>query len=416
MTFKFSHIADSHIGAWREPKMRQLSIDAFITAINLSIKRKVDFVLISGDLFNTAIPDIESIKSAVSSLNKLKKSGISCYIIPGSHDFSPNGKTFLEVIEEAGLVINTNKASILDGKLKLKFTVDDKTGARITGIAGKRGQLDKRDYELVDYTDIEKYQGFKIFMFHTTITELKPKSMDFLESFPISFLPISFNYYAGGHVHIVKDFCSEHYKNVVYPGPLFPNSFSELEKLKHGGFYIVEAEENSKVLKKEFIPINLKEVCLLEINADSMSSEKLSEELQNRIKDTENKFDDTIVLLRVYGTLSFGKISDINFSSIIESIYQKNAYFVMRNTSKLSTQDSLLASKNELNSADDIESDVITENVGTREHNFINESKAIWDIMHVASSSKLDGEKVYDYESRIISEIDATIESNKKEE
>jgi len=414
MKFKFAHIADSHIGAWRDPKMRQLSIEAFITAIDISIKRKVDFVLISGDLFNTAIPDIESIKSAVSTLNRLKKSNISCYIIPGSHDFSPNGKTFLDVIEEAGLVINTHKASIMDGKLKLKFTIDTKTGVRITGIAGRRGQLDRNDYEALDYTSIEKYDGFKIFMFHTTITELKPKSMNFIESSPLSFLPVGFDYYAGGHVHIVKDFSSEQYKNVIYPGPLFPNSFSELEKLKQGGFYIVEVGSDSKILKKEFVPIKLKELCLIEINADSMSIEKLFEEIQQRIKNQENEIEDAIVLLRIYGTLSCGKISDMNFSAIIDSIYNNQAYFVMRNTSKLVTAENLLSSNINLNSGEDIELGLVSDNLGVIENNFINESKAIYDIMHTASSNKLDGEKVYDYESRIISEIDTTIKDNKK--
>ena len=72
---------------------------------------------------------------------------------------------------------------------------------------------------------LEKEEGFKIFMFHTALTELKPKELDKMDSAPVSFLPRNFDYYAGGHVHIVKEASLDGYKNIVYPGPLFPNNF-----------------------------------------------------------------------------------------------------------------------------------------------------------------------------------------------
>ena len=43
------------------------------------------------------------------------------------------------------------------------------------------------------------------------------------------------------------------YKNIVYPGPIFPASFSELEELKEGGFYIYndgKIERKSIMVKK----------------------------------------------------------------------------------------------------------------------------------------------------------------------
>ena len=33
----------------------------------------------------------------------------------------------------------------------------------------------------------------------------------------------------------------------VYPGPLFPNNFKELEDLKQGSFVIVDTESNSRL-------------------------------------------------------------------------------------------------------------------------------------------------------------------------
>ncbi len=222
---KFAHLADCHIGAWRDPKLKELPMQAFEKAIEKCMEEKVDFVLISGDLFNTSLPGIEYLKRTVRKLKGLKQKNIETYVIAGSHDFSPSGKTILDVLEEAGLIHNVVKGSIENNKLRLRFTIDEKTKAKITGMLGKKGMLERSYYESLDKTNLEKESGFKIFMFHSAISELKPKELEKMDSSPISFLPKGFDYYAGGHVHIVKDISLEGYKNVVYPGPLFPNNF-----------------------------------------------------------------------------------------------------------------------------------------------------------------------------------------------
>src|SRR3989338_9249366 len=144
---KFAHLADCHIGSWRDPKLRDISTIAFSKAIDKCIEEAVDFILISGDLFNTSLPRIDNLKTVVSILNQLKKRGIPVYIIAGSHDYSPSGKTMLDVLEAEGLFINVLKGHEIDGKLKLDFTIDHKTGAKITGMLGKRYSLEKEYYK-----------------------------------------------------------------------------------------------------------------------------------------------------------------------------------------------------------------------------------------------------------------------------
>ena len=63
---KFVHLADCHLGAWRDQKLRDLNLESFSKAINTAIDERVNFVLIAGDLFNTSVPSIESLKEAVS--------------------------------------------------------------------------------------------------------------------------------------------------------------------------------------------------------------------------------------------------------------------------------------------------------------------------------------------------------------
>src|SRR3989344_5042598 len=175
---RFAHLSDCHIGGWREPKMRDANARSFILAIDTCLQEMVDFVLISGDLFNTAVPAIDSLKMAVEQLKRLKDANVPVYIIAGSHDFSPSGKTMLDVLEEAGLVINVARGVELpDGRIKLEFTIDQKTGVKLTGMIGKKGGLEVGYYHFLAKEHLEKEQGKKIFLFHSALAELKPKEL-----------------------------------------------------------------------------------------------------------------------------------------------------------------------------------------------------------------------------------------------
>src|SRR3989344_892912 len=275
---KFAHMADCHIGSWRDPKLKDTSTHAFIKSIDKCIKEKVDFILIAGDLFNTSFPRLDNLKTVVSKFKKLKDLDIPVYIVPGSHDYSPSGKTILDVLEEAGMFINVFKGTVEGGKLKLKFTLDKKTGAKITGMLGKRGALEKLYYEKLILDNLENESGYKIFIFHSGIDELKPKEMENIISQPLSLLPRGFDYYAGGHVHIVEDRQIEGYGRIAYPGPLFPNSFAELEKLERGGFYIVEDNQ------LRFGPIQIYNVEKIQIDCNHSTPDDIKNNIFEKIK------------------------------------------------------------------------------------------------------------------------------------
>ncbi len=144
---RFVHLADVHIGAWRDPAMKELPLRAFEQAVALCLDREADFVLVAGDFFNTAVPPLDQVKRAVTQLQRLKEAAIPVYAIAGSHDYSPSGKTMLDVLEEAGLLVNVMKGTMIEkenkNELALRFTIDPKTKIRIVGILGRAGGLDK---------------------------------------------------------------------------------------------------------------------------------------------------------------------------------------------------------------------------------------------------------------------------------
>ena len=404
---KFAHMADCHIGSWRDPKLRDASTKAFLKAVNLCIEKEVDFVLIAGDLFNTALPGIDALKIVVTKLKELKDSNISSYVIPGSHDFSPSGKTIIDVLENAGLLINVMKGKIIDEKLKLEFTLDKKTGTKITGIFGKKGMLEKSHYKSLLKKELEQEKGFKIFMFHTALTEFKPEELDSMESQPLSLLPKNFDYYAGGHVHYVFSKKEPDYGVIAYPGPLFPNSFSELEKLENGGFYIVEKTDNGIKLKYE--PIVIYNVFSLAINCNNKSPEQIRAELEEKIKGRE--FINTIVTIRLFGCLDSGKPSDINIKEIFTKLYDNSAYFVMKNTSKLTTKE-LAETKIQTDSIEETEESLIKESIGQIKVDALGveeEEKLTKHLMDILSKEKDEGERVADFEKRIKEDIEKIV-------
>jgi len=401
---KFAHMADCHIGSWRDPKLKDISTLAFNKAVDKCIKEAVDFILISGDLFNTSLPRLDNLKTVVGTFKKLKDKNIPVYIIPGSHDYSPSGKTMLDVLEEAGLFINVVKGEEVDGKLKLKFTVDEKTGAKVTGMLGKRYSLEKKYYENLITENLEKEDGYKIFMFHSGIDELKPEDMQNIITQPLSLLPKNFDYYAGGHVHIVKDTKMEGYGVIAYPGPLFPNSFSELEKLERGGFYIVEDN------KPTWHTIQMYNIYKISKDCKGMIPEQIYEEIMNEIKDKE--FNDTIVLIRLSGALSSGKPNDIDFKEIFTTLYDKSAYFIMKNTNALTTKE-FEEIKVEAKSVEETENSIIKEHLGQikiKNMDTKKEESLVKELMKTLSIEKQEGETNADFERRLKEDVSKVLD------
>lgn len=401
---KFAHMADCHIGSWRDPKLKDISTKAFLKAADLCIEKDVDFILISGDLFNTSLPSLDGLKSAVVKLKELKDKNIPVYVIPGSHDFSPSGKTMLDVLESAGLFVNVAKGSVEDNKLKLQFTIDKKTGAKITGLLGKKGSLEKSYYEALDTASLEKEPGYKIFMFHSALTELKPEGLENMESHPLSLLPKKFDYYAGGHVHYVLVREEQGFGVIAFPGPLFPNNFKELEDLSRGGFYIVENN------KPKWEPIQIYNTFHIKLDCENKAPEEVEDAVLKEIKNKE--FIDTIITIRLFGTLRTGKPSDINFREIFSKLYDKSAYFVMKNANKLLSPE-FEEIKLETKSVDDIEESLIKEHLGQIKVAGLTpekEEKLTKELVNILSIEKDEGERVADFENRVKREVSSILD------
>ena len=204
--YKFAHLADCHLGAQKYSELKELEIKAFKECLDKCIKEKVDFIIIAGDLFHSNLPDMSIVKQAVGILKEVADKGIPVYINYGSHDFSPNETSIIDVITESGLLKKLFNGYVVkndlgEEKLKLKFITDKKTGAKLTGISGRKMGMDDAYYNMLDKKSLEEEEGFKIFVFHTSIKNLLPDFLSKMDGIDIKRLPKEFDYYAGGHIH-----------------------------------------------------------------------------------------------------------------------------------------------------------------------------------------------------------------------
>ncbi len=366
---KFAHIADVHLGGWKQKPMQDLNVAYFHEAINLCLTSKVDFILFAGDLFDSAFPPIEILKDTFAEFRRLKEAKIPCFIIAGSHDYSASGKTFLEVLEKAGFCENVTKIEEKEGALILSPIIYE--GVAIYGYPGKKAGLEIPDLRKIKLNDSPGL--FRILMLHTTLEQAKGTLP--IDSIEAELLP-QVDYYAFGHLHI--DFV---YKNFVYPGPIFPESFKELEDLKGGGFYIVDTNSSIQLQK---IDLKLKEI--LSLTIEIKDSLKGKEEILNKLSSLNVR--DKIVLLRIKGELETGKISDLGFPKIEDFLRKEGAYFFLKNTHELKSKEVEL--EYSLSDSKDVEKDSIRKFSTKNSNNF---NKLIPLLMNVLSIEKQEGEK-----------------------
>jgi hypothetical protein len=335
---RFAHLGDCHIGAWRDQKLKEINFDTFIKALDACIKEKVDFIIISGDLFDTTLPDLNLVGKAVDKIKEVKDTGIEVYLIYGSHDFAPNSTSMIDILNKTGLFRKVVEAETNNERIKLNFVIDPKTKAKITGLSGRTLGLDKKYFQMLDLEKLENEKGFRIFVFHNSIVELRSPYASYSEGIPISCFPKHLDYYAGGHVHERIRYEFKDYGLFEFPGCLFGSSFTDLEITAKGekrGFLIVDFEE--KVTEVKFVEIKLTETLLKEVTATKKTAKQVYETLIKIANEADVK--GKIALLKVTGELLSGKPSDINFNEIKQILYARGAIVASINHYGVSTEE-----------------------------------------------------------------------------
>ena len=421
MLHKFAHITDCHLGAWRNPKLKEINLKAFERAITICIEENVDFIAITGDFFDVNVPELDHVKKAVEIMRQARGCGIEIYMIYGSHDFTASTVSIVDILHSAGLFIKPVEFEQIRDKIRLKFIQDQKTVFKITGLSGRKSGLDSEYYNLLDMGSLESEEGIKVFLFHTPISELTPIDLAHGESIPLSLLPKGFKYYGGGHLHRRIEHKYDDGKSmIIYPGPLFGSTFTDLEDTAEGekrGFYIINYDNDNETIRAKFIEIKIADIILHTINANQNTIKQTEDKIcavVEQIQDLTNK----IILIKVRGTLSSGKRTDINFSKFEEQLLAKGALVTFINRNSLVSPEAAQV-KVFSTSIEDIEKKVIKDRISSfkidpaikddKVKNFI-KSKLLSEkgedtankLLLALKMEKIENETASDFETRLL--------------
>lgn len=410
--FKFAHIGDCHLGAFREQSLRKLSLDSFEKAIDECLKENVEFIVLSGDLFDTSHPSLEIVASCVKKIKQAKEAGIRVYMVYGSHDYNVGTSSIIDILSHAGLFTRLPEMEKKEnGKIAINTAIDSKTGTKITGMFGMPNGREKEYYGLIDLEKLESETGFKIFMFHSAIEDFRPEDMKEMSAIPLSMFPKNFDYYAGGHVHRRFETVKPGYGKIVFPGILFGSSGQDLEQntKEPNGFYIVSVE-NGKIKNSEFRQIKVCDIKLAEFDASGKTSIEAKEHLAEFIEkiDAKNK----LILLKIFGELSKGSTGEVETFKARKKLLDMGAIEVYLNSNGLCAkeQSKLKIEVTDSTKIENIESAVFRELqqiFKTNEKSFSGENGIMLSekLLRILREPKKEGETKQDYTERILAPV-----------
>ncbi|MGD0718622.1 MAG: DNA repair exonuclease [Thermoplasmata archaeon] len=285
--FVFAHLADAHVGAWpRNVQLRGLLRESVLRSIEHVRAQHAEFLLISGDLFHTPVPDPAEVAPVAAALRQLSKEGTRIYAIYGSHDYVAHKTSWLDVLAEAGVFAKVAPEAVrAEGtRWTLPFLVDGPTGARIAGISGRSHGLDREYFRGVDSERFRAEPGFKIFQFHAAIEECLPVRLrEHILGIQRADLPAGCGYYAGGHIHGMYQDEGPGGGLLVNPGAIFGTTVTDLvyrqEHPKSQGLAIVTVDRGRPSVRF-FDPFPYTEIKVIDVDVTGRSAGEILTDLE----------------------------------------------------------------------------------------------------------------------------------------
>ena len=274
---KFIHTGDLHLdtpfkglsNVNRElaGRLKDATFKSFRKIINLCIDEDVDFLLITGDIFDSEIQSLAAQLGFVKELEKLSKRGIPTYMICGNHD------PLNSWMEELKLPENVFRF----GASEVEYFTFERDGKPLADIYGISYGTKNENRNLVDaYVRKENPAHFSIALLHGTIGSAGAQE---------NYVPFrledvkrkGFDYWALGHIHKHHVVHPAH-PAIVYPGNPQGRDFGETGQR---GCYMVTLNEN-QAPEITFIPTQF--ISFEEVVADLSGLDSIGE-LSSRIYD-----------------------------------------------------------------------------------------------------------------------------------
>jgi DNA repair exonuclease SbcCD nuclease subunit len=312
-------------------KAKKLVNRAFQNLVDLAISERVDFVLLAGDIYDTADREPSAELRFYRGLRKLSDAGIKVFMAHGNHD--PLSAEYLN-----GSKMPENVHVFPSGEVEIHiFEASNKPKVTIAGISySSKSEPDNL---------VPKFKNAVgstvIGVLHTNVGgnsqhgNYAPCSAADLEQSNV-------NYWALGHIHD-RQVHKTNNGYWAYPGNLQGRSTKPTECGPKGAL-IVEVEENGAILEPKFIACDSLRFLSLEIDLSGVSSYRdvipmVSDALENLNTKSESRL--LLVKLHFVGATSiFGELNS-NFEDLKEALFREGgnllaggAVIKIKNTSR----------------------------------------------------------------------------------
>jgi DNA repair exonuclease SbcCD nuclease subunit len=123
-SFSFLHLADTHLG-YEQYGLRERAQDlarAFLQAVEVGLRERVDLVLHAGDVFHSRSLEPLTLLQATEILEPLRKAGIPVAAVSGNHDRGWRGEAvnWLTFLHRRGYLTHLEAPILPGGELKLE--------------------------------------------------------------------------------------------------------------------------------------------------------------------------------------------------------------------------------------------------------------------------------------------------------
>jgi DNA repair exonuclease SbcCD nuclease subunit len=276
-TFSFIHTADLHLdspftGITKiDPKIGNKLIkstfQAYETIIDLCIEKKVDFLLIAGDIYDSADKSLYAQLKFISGLKKLSNAGISTYIAHGNHDPLNSWSASLEWPENV-FIMNADCVNTFSHKKNQTIVT------RITGISYSHQHITSNLTE--NFPHKKDDDPFTIGLLHCTIgsnTGHEPYAPCTIQDLK----DLKYDYLALGHIHTTS-IVNDSDPVIIYPGN--PQGRHPGETGPRGCYFVTVDQNRS--ISTEFIETDNIRWFIEEISIEEIPTEQ---ELLDKIID-----------------------------------------------------------------------------------------------------------------------------------
>lgn len=275
--FTFVHAADLHLdspftglselGNEVADTLKKATFQAFDNMVDLCIKQAVDFLLIAGDIYNSADRSLRAQLKFRDGLQRLNDAGIRSFVVYGNHDPLDGWASSLHWPEYAHIFGGNSVESF-------SFKKDGQSCAIVHGISYPRRDIKTNLSRGFKRNDSPLFQ---IGLLHCNVGSntgheaYAPCTLDDLKETGI-------DYWALGHVH-TREILSHEQPYVVYAGN---TQARHLNEAGPRGCFLVKVSDEKKV-EFEFVPMDTVRWERREIGIESLNSE---EALLTRLEQT----------------------------------------------------------------------------------------------------------------------------------